>query len=128
VVRGTLRSRRLDNGAADASLQSRDRPWHASLPGAPPGYAGRSLHRPAAGQDPARVSHRRDGGLSRDPVYPLLRQPRTAPTLRDAARRIPTLDRRRAAGGGPLAECRTRTAPDGGGRGPSHVSPALTDR
>ena len=83
--------------ARDAAAQSRDRVRHAALPGPAAGQPGGSVHRGAAGQDPARAPAGRDGARRRDPARALLRQRRRDAALAGPAARDLALDRRRRA-------------------------------
>src|SRR5207247_1770511 len=81
---------------------------HAAVPGALAEPDRRRVPRRGAGQDPARVPPGRDGELPRDPVRPLLRERRRHAAVRDPARRVRALDRRRRPRGRAAAEAAAR--------------------
>ena len=97
VVRGAVRARQHSSARSSACPSSRR--WRAGtlrFLAASQGRVDDAVHRSGAGQDPARVSARRDGGVPRDRVHPLLRLGGCHPAVRHAAGRVPPLDGRPA--------------------------------
>ena len=94
VVLHGVRAGLRDHVAADAAAQPAHRDGHAALPRPAPGHARGSVHRGAAGKDPARAPPGRDGAERRDPARALLRQRRRDAALAGAAPRDLALDRR----------------------------------
>ena len=78
--------------APGPAVRAGHRRRHAALPRPSRRPRRRRLHRPGAGQDPARAAARRDGGVPRDPVHSLLRQRGRPAAVRHAAGRVSPLD------------------------------------
>ena len=93
VVLHPLRPRLAVGGSARASGRRRDRSIHSSSPRPAAGYEGRSRHRRAAGQDPARAAQRapRAAGRGRACCRRCTTAPSTRPRCGCACSRMPSM-------------------------------------